>query len=56
MIILWMWCVDLGLLADTHLAALSVPLLNKREGENAMEELMSADNDKDTTYQLPPWV
>lgn len=56
MIILWMWWVDLDLLADTHLAALSASLLNKRGGENAMEELMSADNDKDTRYQLPPGV
>jgi len=42
------WWADFG----AHQAALSLPLLNRTEGENVMKKPVNQDKDRDVTHQL----
>lgn len=48
--------VDLGWLPDSHTAALSVPLLNRTEGEDETKYLEGQDKDRGITHQLLSWA
>lgn len=48
-----MWWVNLGWLSDANLATLSLPLVNRTEGENNIKKLVGQDKDLEITYPLP---
>lgn len=50
-----MLCVGLAL-ANSHLAAHSLHLLSRIEGENRMRKLMGRDKDREIAYQLLLWA
>lgn len=48
-----MWWVDHGRLQGTHAATVSLPLLDRTEGENRIKKVVCQDKEMEITYQLP---
>lgn len=48
--------VDLSWLAEAHQAAFSLPLLDRKGGENKIKKLVGGGKDTEIFCQLPSWA